>query len=238
MNDLTQIILLTLMAGLAMPVGALIAGFERINPRWLETEVRHGVIAFGGGALLSAVALILVPEGVSHLSSWQIVVCFAGGGIVFMALDIYLAANDTPINQLTAMLSDFVPEALALGATFTVSRDAGLLLAGIVALQNMPEGFNAYREMKASTDYGRFKIIAAFGLMALLGPMAGTVGYFVLSEYPPIVSGIMLFASGGILYLIFQDIAPQSRLEKHWAPPLGAVAGFLLGLLGHISVGA
>ena len=155
-----------------------------------------------------------------------------------MAFDIRLVANNTPFSQLTAMLSDFVPEALALGATFTFSKDAGLLLAGIIALQNLPEGFNAYREIKVSSGYGSLKIIGAFTLMALLGPVAGTIGYFVLSGYPQIVSGIMLFAAGGILYMIFQDIAPQSRLKNHWAPPLGAVAGFLLGVLGHISLGA
>ena len=44
----------------------------------------------------------------------------------------------------------------------------------------------------------------------------------------------MLFASGGILYLIFEDIAPQARLERRWSPPLGAVAGFVLGLVGHL----
>ncbi len=48
-NGLLQILLLTLMAGLAMPIGAAIASVERIHPRWLETEVRHSVIAFGGG---------------------------------------------------------------------------------------------------------------------------------------------------------------------------------------------
>jgi ZIP family zinc transporter len=42
----------------------------------------------------------------------------------------------------------------------------------------------------------------------------------------------MLFAAGGILYLVFQDIAPQVKLERHWSPPLGAVIGFALGLLG------
>jgi ZIP family zinc transporter len=46
----------------------------------------------------------------------------------------------------------------------------------------------------------------------------------------------MLVASGGILYLIFQDIAPQSRLEKHWAPPLGAVIGFCLALFSDMLV--
>lgn len=238
MNDLAEIVVLTLIAGLAMPIGASIAAVERISPRWLETEVRHGVIAFGGGALLSAVALVLVPQGVSNLSSLPVAACFSGGGIMFMALDIRLVANNTPFSQLTAMLSDFVPEALALGATFTFSKDAGLLLAGIIALQNTPEGFNAYREIKVSSDYGRLKIIGAFILMAMLGPIAGTAGYLVLSDYPQIVSGIMLFAAGGILYIVFQDIAPQSKLKNHWAPPLGAVAGFLLGVLGHIAVGA
>ena len=167
----------------------------------------------------------------------MIVTCFAGGGVTFMMLDIRLAKNNTPLSQLVAMLSDFVPEALALGATFAVSNDAGLLLAGIIALQNLPEGFNAYREIKSSTHYRRIQIISAFILMALLGPISGLSGYFVLSEYPQIVSGIMLFAAGGILYIIFQDIAPQSKLEKHWAPPLGAVAGFLLGVLGKVAVG-
>lgn len=238
MSNLTQIIVLTLIAGLAMPIGASIAAVEHIRPRWLENEVRHSVIAFGGGALLSAVALVLVPEGMSHLSSLMITLCFAAGGVVFMLLDVRLAANNTPLSQLTAMLSDFVPEALALGATFTLSKDAGLLLAGIITLQNVPEGFNAYREIKASTAYSRLKIIGAFALMALLGPMAGVTGYFVLSAQPQVISGIMLFAAGGILYMIFQDIAPQSKLEKHWAPPLGAVAGFLLGILGQALIGA
>lgn len=237
MNELVKIILFTLIAGLAMPIGAAIAAVERIRLRWLETEVRHGVIAFGGGALLSAVTLVLVPKGMSNLSSLLVMACFSGGAILFMVLDIRLAAKNTPFSQLTAMLSDFVPEALALGATFTASKKAGMVLAGIIALQNVPEGFNAYRELIVASEYGRTKIIGAFTLMALLGPIAGTTGYFLLSDNPMIVSGIMLFAAGGILYIIFQDIAPQSKLKNHWAPPLGAAAGFLLGILDHISVG-
>jgi ZIP family zinc transporter len=47
----------------------------------------------------------------------------------------------------------------------------------------------------------------------------------------------MMLAAGGILYLIFQDIAPAARLEKAWAPPLGAVLGFLTGLAGHLLIG-
>lgn len=236
MHEVLQVALLTLLAGATMPIGAALGAIERIRPRWLETEVRHGVIAFGGGALLAAVALVLVPEGSHELGPMAIVLSFAGGGIAFMLLDRWLAANGTPASQLAAMLSDFVPEAMALGATFTVSAEAGLLLAGIIALQNLPEGFNAYRELASSTHYKALLIVAAFGLMALLGPAAGLVGYYFLSDSPAVIAAIMLFASGGILYIIFQDIAPQSRLNNHWAPPLGAVAGFLLGLIGQIAI--
>ena len=46
----------------------------------------------------------------------------------------------------------------------------------------------------------------------------------------------MLAAAGGILYLTFQDIAPQVPIETSWLPPFGAVLGFLLGLAGHLAL--
>lgn len=238
MNEAVKIVVLTLAAGLAMPLGASLAVVERIRPFWLENEVRHAVIAFGGGALLAAVALVLVPEGMHGLPPWAVVASFVSGSLLFMFLDMRLAANDTQLSQLIAMLTDFVPEALALGAAFTFSESAGLLMAGIIALQNLPEGFNAYREITASTDYRRLPILGVFFLMAFLGPIAGLTGYAFLAEYPRVISCVMLFAAGGILYIIFQDIAPQARLKNHWAPPLGASAGFLLGVIGKILTGA
>ena len=48
-------------------------------------------------------------------------------------------------------------------------------------------------------------------LLALLGPVCGMIGWFWLADQQAILGSIMLFAAGGILYLTFQDIAPQSR---------------------------
>ncbi len=236
MSDWLHLSLLTLMAGLMMPLGAAFASVERIQPRWLETEFRHAIIAFGGGALLAAVALVLIPQGIKDTP--LIIVCFSftAGGLAFMLLDRFLAARKTSASQLAAMLSDFIPEAMAMGATFTVSPDAGLLLALIIALQNLPEGFNAYRELAESTPNRPLYLITVFLLLALLGPAAGLTGHFFLADYERLIAGIMLFAAGGILYLIFQDIAPQSRLNYHFAPPLAAVGGFLLGLIGHMQL--
>lgn len=222
----------TLLAGLAMPLGAAIACFEKIENKWIEEEFRHGVMAFGGGALLSAVALVLVPEGIAHLNPLSACIWFIVGGLIFMLLDILLKKINTPASQLAAMLSDFIPESIALGAAFATGSSNAFLLAGLIALQNLPEGFSAYRELNSTSAFRPKKIIIVFSLMALLGPIAGVSGYIWLSDYPETISAIMLFASGGILYSIFQDLAPQVKLEKHWIPPMGAVLGFVFGMFG------
>lgn len=237
MAEWLQIVLLTLMAGMAMPAGAILGRLESLLPGWLEDELRHWVIAFGGGALLSAVALVLVPDGAVDLSIPWVAVCFGGGGLAFMLLDRWLARSGTPASQLAAMLSDFVPEAMALGGAFAFDHRTAGLLAFLMALQNVPEGFNSYRElMDGRTGGGGGKAIGAFAAMALLGPVCGLGGYWFLGDHPEVIAAVMLFAGGGILYLVLQDIAPQAKLERHWAPGLGAVAGFLLGLLGHLLV--
>jgi ZIP family zinc transporter len=234
MSILVTVIVTTFFAGLAMALGAVIACFEKIESQWLEEEFRHSVTAFGGGALLAAVALVLVPEGLVSLKPLPACLFFIGGGIVFMFVDIYLKKINTPAGQLAAMVSDFVPESIALGAAFATGNSSAFLLAALIALQKLPEGFSAYRELNASAAYKPQKIILIFSFMATLGPIAGVSGYLWLSESPEIIAAIMLFASGGILYSIFQDIAPQVKLEKHWAPPMGAVLGFVAGMFGYI----
>lgn len=232
MDSLYSVILLTLFAGLAMPVGALLAHFEKIKSVLLEDELIHGVTAFGGGALLSAIALVLVPEGIEQFSPWYSVILFLLGGIAFMLLDIQLSKSKTSMSQLVAMLADFIPESLALGAAIALGGSEAVLLAALIAMQNLPEGFNAFRELKSSSNYSSYKIIFYFFILALCGPVSGIIGFIWLAEWPALIASIMLFASGGILYAVFQDIAPKVLLEKHWAPPMGAVMGFALGLIG------
>jgi ZIP family zinc transporter len=232
MTYLYQVILLTLIAGLAMPLGAIIARIENIKSDWLALEFRHSMMAFGAGSLLSAVALVLVPESMKELGKLSSAFYFLSGGLVFMLLDILLNKINTPASQLAAMLTDFIPESIALGAAFAHGSTTGLLLALLITLQNLPEGFNAYREMRLGDHLSSKKIIGLFCLMALLGPISGITGYLWLDDSPVIIGALMMFASGGILYSIFQDIAPQVPVKQHWLIPMGALFGFLMGILG------
>lgn len=235
-EDIVSLLIVASIAGLAMPLGALIATYQGIQPKWLENELRHGILALGAGALISAVGLVLVPEGIKDVSVVTALLCFVGGAIAFMALDIYLAKKKSAGSQLAAMLSDFVPESIALGTTAALGGGT-LLLGVLIAVQNLPEGFNAYREMLPKNKRRSNKLIILFALMALLGPLFSLIGFYYLAQFPVIMSGIMLFAAGGILYSVFQDIAPQIRMENHWLPPLGGILGFLVGIVGHMLEG-
>lgn len=231
-----ELLLYTALAGACIPVGAGLAKIERIRPLWLEEEFRRFVIAFGGGVLVGAVALVLVPEGVDWLRHpVAATAALLVGGVAFMALDRAMAKRPAP--QFSAMAADFLPESLALGGMFAANAQGAMLLALLIGLQNLPEGFNAWRELAA----GKVRATKALLLMlvlAALGPVCGVIGWFWLADYRAVVGSVLLFAAGGILYLTFQDIAPQSRLERHWAPPLGAVLGFALALLADMLLSA
>lgn len=236
MAEYAQVILLSLLAGAAMPIGALLARADLMHPAILTVKSRHFIIAFGGGALISAVALVLVPEGTSKLSPVVSALCFSAGGISFYFIEKVVSSLKSSAGQLMAMLSDFIPEAVALGTAFAVGNKSGLLLALLMVLQNLPEGFNAYEELVRSTKLSKNKILLSFGCLAFVGPIFALTGYYVLAHSEVVVAGLMLFASSGILYLIFQDVAPESKVRQSCAPALGAVAGFMLGLLGNMLI--
>lgn len=236
MNELGEILIATTLAGAAIPLGALFASKESIRQQWLETELRHGIIAMGGGILVAAVALVLVPESLGRLPIWAVLLCFLSGGVAFGALGAFLSRRDTPVSNLVAMLTDFVPEAIAMGAAFAAGGSAGMSLAVFMFLQNLPEGFNAFREMKDFGGISTRHLLITFTALVPVGPIAGIAGYYLLGDSPMVIDGLLLFAAGGILYVVFHDIAPQAKLKKYWLPSLGAVLGFALGLLGDLLI--
>jgi ZIP family zinc transporter len=237
MSSLIQMLFLTAVAGSCILAGGLLARFERIRPQWLETEFRHSVIAFGGGVLVSAVALVLVPEGNAQLKSpfWSCL-AFLAGGAAFCLLEITLHRHGGEKPQFSAMLLDYLPESLALGGLFATGSSAAPLLALLIGMQNLPEGFNTYRELTAKNRRATRRTLLLMASLILLGPLFGLLGWKFGGEHPALLGSVMLFAAGGILYLLFQDIAPQARLRQRWAPTLGAVLGFALGLLGELLV--
>lgn len=236
MSELLSIGIYCWAAGLAIVVGAVAARLLPDGRREIVQEAIHAAIAFGGGVLVAAVAFALVPMGVGTLPLWAASLLFFGGSLLFMWIDVRLSCCRGSKAQFMAMLLDFVPEALALGAVFPHDPRLGVLLALFIGAQNLPEGFNAYRELLAGKARPRH-VVAMMFAMSFLGPVAGLLGFFFLQSAPQVVGALMLVAGGGILYLVFQDIAPLVRMKRHWAPTLGATLGFIVGMVGEKLLG-
>lgn len=205
--------------------------FERVHNRHIREDVIHVAMAFGGGILIAAVSFVLVPRAISSLSVAELIIIFVAGAISFMFLDRRLAKSGDRVSQLLAMMMDYIPEAIALGAVFSMDMNLGLLLALYIGLQNLPESFNAYQDMRASGLSGR-KTLLIFLPLSLSGVAAAVSGRYLLSAHPGLLAAFMLFSASGIIYFMFQDIAPSSKVKNHWFPALGASLGFLVGALG------
>jgi len=236
MSELFSIVGYCWAAGLAIVVGATVARLLPTGRNEIVQEAIHVAIAFGGGVLVAAVAFALVPMGLQALPLWLAVLLFLTGSLLFMAIDARLSCCGSSRAQFMAMMLDFLPEAISLGAVFPHNPRLGVLLAIFIGAQNLPEGFNAYRELVAGETPPR-RLLAMMFALSFLGPLAGLLGYVFLQSELKAVGALMLIAAGGILYLVFQDIAPLAKMKKHWTPALGATLGFIVGMVGEKLLG-
>lgn len=231
--------LYALLAGLAIFLGAALAHTGLLQKRCDHEALTHSLTAMGAGALLSAIAFVLVPEGIQHQSPLSVMLSFACGGVVFMLTDTALARSGSKLAQFLAMLLDFIPETIALGVLVARGElNQAAFVAAIISVQNFPEGYSAFEEMSAPLpsppDPARKKLLWRFLAISLSGPIYFFLGSRVFVHQEELVSVGMTFCAGGILYLLFQDIAPKVPVANHHLPPLAALLGFCVGLAGYL----
>ncbi len=96
---MTEVLFYSILAGAMIPLSGWLASKEHIRRDWLRSEFRHGVIAFGGGALLSAVALVLIPEGSERLPAAATLLTVGLGAVLMTGLDMILARRGSPARK-------------------------------------------------------------------------------------------------------------------------------------------
>ncbi|MBP2279494.1 ZIP family zinc transporter [Psychrobacter sp. PL15] len=234
---LLTLILFSGFAGATVFIGGLLANLfdHHVKDSPIKYEVIHTLMSFGAGIILSALALVLVPKGMETLSIWGVVGSFLLGAVLFMLIDRKLAKSGSQQATLLAMMMDFVPESIALGAVFAIEPQMALLLAVFIGLQNLPESFNSFRDLVQSGFSVNKTLFIFFGL-SFFGILSALVGHFLLSQHPNLTAHLMIFASGGILYLLIQDIIPESKLNNNHLTSLGASLGFLVGVVGEMLI--
>ncbi|HZL09115.1 MAG TPA: hypothetical protein VFC65_03890 [Prolixibacteraceae bacterium] len=230
---ITKLILISGIAGVTVFIGGILAKYfnHHIKETPVKYEITHTLMSFGAGIILSALALVLIPKGMEELELLPMAFSFLVGAIVFMLLDQYLAKKGGQTATLLVMMMDFIPESIVLGAVIALDPNMATLLAVFIGLQNLPEVFNSYRDLVQS-GFTAKKTLIIFFLLSFFGIIGALIGHFILSEYHNLTAHLMIFASGGILYLLIQDIIPKSKFEKNYLTSLGATFGFLVGIIG------
>jgi ZIP family zinc transporter len=237
MKIILEIILYSFFSGITVFLGGILSkAFERFKNHSLHKFITHFAIAFGGGILIAAVAFVLLPKGIEQLSLFPLILSFVGGVLFFCFLDNNIHKKGGSFAQMMAMLMDFVPEAIALGGVFAHNLRLGLLLAVYIGLQNLPESFNSYIELKHYNHSSKKSLTILF-FLSFTGIIAALMGYYLLREKPGIIASLMVFSGGGIVFLMFQDIAPLSKIRNSWIPAIGASIGFLVGVIGEKLLG-
>lgn len=237
-----EIVLLTsLGVGGATVVGA-VAGllFKHISHRFSDI-----VLSFAAGIMLAAAILGLVLPSLEYGGKYGLAVTVAGifaGALCLNLIDRLvphlhrLMGTDTEphsnadLNKVLlfvlAIAIHNLPEGIAAGVGFGSGDNAGaLVIAGGIALQNIPEGMVIIAPMLAAGVSPRKTFICAVftGLIEVIGTLAG---YFAVSISSAVLPFALAFAGGTMLYVISDEMIPETHAH---GSERGATYALLVG---------
>jgi len=131
-----------------------------------------------------------------------------------------------------------LPEGIAAGVGFGSGDTAqALVIAGGIALQNIPEGMIIIAPMiAAGVSSQRTFVIALFtGLVEVVGTL---LGYFAVSIASAILPFALSFAGGTMLYVISDEMIPETHAHgSERAATYALLAGFCVMLITDVLLG-
>ena len=248
-----QMVLLTALGvGGATVFGSLIGfAFKKISHRFSDI-----VLAFAAGVMLAAAVLGLVLPAVEYGGKWGLVHAVAGifaGALCLNLIDKLvphlhrLMGPDTEQHSssqlskvllfVTAIAIHNLPEGIAAGVSFGSGDTAqALVIAGGIALQNIPEGMVIIGPMLAAGVTPRKTFICAMvpGLVEVAGTL---IGYLAVSVASAILPFALAFAGGTMLYVISDEMIPETHHEDSRGATYALLVGFCVMLITDVLLG-
>ena len=220
-------------AASSLVVGALLA-FSR---RWPARQVGL-VLAFGAGALISAVSFELAAEGLEIGSLGATAAGLAAGALTYYALD-GLIARRTSAGRgrsgrtrgsaagtalaLGAFL-DGIPEQLVLGIGVAAGEGVGLGLLVAIFVSNLPEAIGSATAMR-ETGVARTRVLALWMTVTAVCVLATGAGYAIADAVSGELRGVIDgFAAGALVVMLIDSMIPEATRES------GRVAGLVTTL--------
>ncbi len=224
--------------------------FKNISHRWGDI-----ITSFAAGVMLAAAVFGLVLPSVEYGGDLGLVYAVTGifaGAFCLTLIDklvphihgIALEGENkaAEVNRImlfvTAIAIHNLPEGIAAGVSFgTGNVTDALVVAGGIALQNIPEGMVIIGPMLAAgiSPQKTFLCALATGLVEVVGTL---VGYFAVSVSTAILPFALAFAGGTMLYVISDEMIPETHAHgSQRGATYSLLAGFCLMLVSDVLLG-
>lgn len=248
------VIITALGVGGATVIGAVIGFlFKNITHKFSDI-----VLSFAAGVMLAAAVFGLVLPSLEYGGEYGIIITVAGifsGAILLNLIDklvphLHKMADNTDeeAHKKTNLDKVFLfvmaigihnlPEGIAAGVGFgSGNTTEAILIAGGIALQNIPEGMVIIGPMLAAGVKPRKTFF--FALLTGLVEVVGTfIGYLAVSVASAILPFALAFAGGTMLYVISDEMIPETHAHGNERGATYALLfGFCLMLLFDVLLG-
>ena len=237
-----ELVLLTALGvGGATVIGSLIGFiFKNISHKFSDI-----ILSFAAGVMLAAAVLGLIVPSLEYGGKYGILITVAGifaGAVCLNLIDklvphLHKIVGVEPESHHNANLNKVLlfvlaiaihnlPEGIAAGVGFgSGDTTQALIIAGGIALQNIPEGMVIIAPMLAAGIIPRKTFILAMitGLVEVVGTL---IGYFAVSISTAILPFALAFAGGTMLYVISDEMIPETHAH---GSERGATYALLIG---------
>lgn len=216
------------------------------------------IMAFGAGAIISALSIDLVAVSYEIAGSHATALGLAIGAVGYYAIIALLERSgksenpEKPVeveakegsehvhgasptearNLFIGMIVDGVPESVSIGLTMhTAGAIVSFALVGSVFIAGLPEAIGVAAALLAGGIALR-KILVRFSIIVVIGAIAGALGFTLLDGADPaLIAIIQSIAAGALLVVVVNEMVPIAvRGAKRWAGPMAA-AGFVFSAI-------
>lgn len=239
--------------GGATIIGALIGFiFRNISHKFSDI-----ILSFAAGVMLAAAVLGLVLPSLEYGGKFALVITVCGIFVGAFCLnlidklvphlhklvgaDLEPHANTSLSKVLlfvTAIAIHNFPEGIAAGVGFgSGNTSQAFIIAGGIALQNIPEGMVIIAPMIAAGVSPKRTFVCAMvtGLVEVVGTLAG---YFAVSLASAILPFALAFAGGTMLYVISDEMIPETHAHgEQRGATYALLAGFCIMLISDVLLG-
>jgi ZIP family zinc transporter len=226
--------------GAALGWGALaasslvIGGLLGLARRWPASAVGL-VLAFGAGALISAVSFDLAEEGLQIGGPGWVAAGLTVGALTYFGLDrlIERRGGGGAALALGALL-DGIPEQAVLGIGLAAGEGIGIGLLVAIFVSNLPEAIGASTDLRAA-GHRPATIHRLWIAVAVVCTVAAVAGYALADATSGDArAAINGFAAGALLVMLVDSMIPEAVRKAGRPAGLVTVLGFALaaGLSG------